>query len=88
MKRAFLILFALLHPLRGEVVMPSIFGDHMVLQQGMTLPVWGKAAPGERVSVLIGSRSGSVTADAAGSCGVVDASGNAGQRIYRACGLP
>lgn len=47
--------------------MPSIFGDHMVLQQGMTLPVWGKAAPGERVSVLIGSRSGSVTADAAGN---------------------
>ena len=31
---------------------------------------------------------GVVTADAAGSCGVVDASGNAGQRIYRACGLP
>lgn len=54
-------------PLHAEVTLPGIFADHMVLQQGMTLPVWGKAAPGERVSVLIGSRSGSVTADAAGN---------------------
>lgn len=31
--------------------LPSVFSDHMVLQQGETAPVWGKAAPGERVHV-------------------------------------
>jgi len=60
------LLTLLASPLRAAVTMPEIFGDHMVLQQGMTLPVWGKAAPGEHVSVLLGSRSASVVADAAG----------------------
>ncbi|HLB32672.1 MAG TPA: sialate O-acetylesterase [Chthoniobacterales bacterium] len=31
--------------------MPAIFGDHMVLQQGMSLPVWGEADPDEQVTV-------------------------------------
>ena len=31
--------------------MPPLFSDHMVLQQGIRMPVWGTAAPGERVSV-------------------------------------
>jgi sialate O-acetylesterase len=35
--------------------MPGIFGDHMVLQQGLKLPVWGKADPDEQVTVSIGS---------------------------------
>lgn len=59
-------LILLISPLRAEVTMPEIFGDHMVLQQGMTLPVWGKASPGEHVSVLLGNRSASAIADAAG----------------------
>jgi len=42
--------------LSADVTMPSVFGDHMVLQQGVTLPVWGDASPGERVSVMIGDR--------------------------------
>ena len=42
--------------LHAEVVLPSIFGDHMVLQQGTTLPVWGKASPGENVTVSIAGR--------------------------------
>ncbi len=32
-------------------VAPSIFDDHMVLQRDMAVPVFGKAAPGEMVSV-------------------------------------
>jgi sialate O-acetylesterase len=46
--------------------MPAIFGDHMVLQQGTTLPVWGSAAPGERVSVSFADRHGETVADATG----------------------
>jgi len=48
--------------LHDNVTMPAIFGDHMVLQQSIKLPVWGKANPGEKVTVTIGSRSGRATA--------------------------
>src|SRR5260370_39843049 len=42
------------HPAaRGDVKMPAIFGSHMVLQRDMKDRVWGKAAPGEEVSVSI-----------------------------------
>jgi sialate O-acetylesterase len=46
--------------------MPAIFGDHMVLQQSVKLPVWGKADAGEKVTVTIGNRTGSATADTSG----------------------
>ena len=36
--------------------MPAIFGDHMVLQQSTLIPVWGKAAPGEEVTVKLGEQ--------------------------------
>ncbi|MDD5350628.1 MAG: sialate O-acetylesterase [Chthoniobacteraceae bacterium] len=51
---------------RGDVRMPALFGDHMVLQQNMTLSVWGMADPGEQISVTVGSSKGKITADAAG----------------------
>lgn len=35
--------------------MPSIFGDHMVLQRGMEVPVWGMAVPNSLVVVSLGS---------------------------------
>ena len=66
MKRAFLIFLVLLNPLRADVSMPPIFSDHMVLQQGVTLPVWGSASPGEHVSVLVGNLSGETVADSSG----------------------
>jgi sialate O-acetylesterase len=50
----------------AAVTMPSIFGDHMVLQQGKELPVWGKAAPGEVVKVTVGAQEASAIADGAG----------------------
>ena len=42
--------------------MPGIFGDHMVLQQDLKLPVWGKADPGEQVTLSIGSRTATTQA--------------------------
>ena len=48
---------------RADLKMPSIFGDHMVLQQGIKLPVWGKADPGEQVAVSIGDHKGGMKAD-------------------------
>jgi sialate O-acetylesterase len=64
---AALVLLLALHPLlRAEVKLPAIFGDHMVLQGGAKLPVWGTAAPGEAVTVTLGADSAKATADASG----------------------
>ncbi len=46
----------------AAVSAPSIFGDHMVLQQGKTLPIWGKAEPGEEVRVSLGKKTQRVVA--------------------------
>jgi sialate O-acetylesterase len=35
---------------QAEVRMPAIFGDHMVLQREIKLPVWGWAKPGEKIT--------------------------------------
>lgn len=37
----------------AEPVLPGLFSDHMVLQQGMNVPVWGWAKPGEKITVTI-----------------------------------
>ena len=45
-----LLLFTLL-PLQGQLRLPVLVGDHMVLQRDTELPVWGWATPGQRVRV-------------------------------------
>jgi sialate O-acetylesterase len=52
--------------LRADVTLPAIFSNHMVLQQGVTLPVWGWAAPGERVIVTVADRCEETIADSRG----------------------
>jgi sialate O-acetylesterase len=37
--------------LRGDVKLPALFTDHMVLQQGQSVAVWGWAEAGETVTV-------------------------------------
>jgi len=51
---------------RPVVRLPAIFADHMVLQRGMKVPVWGWAAAGEKVTVKIGGQEVSTAADAKG----------------------
>ncbi|MBI5092296.1 MAG: sialate O-acetylesterase [Candidatus Hydrogenedentes bacterium] len=43
-----------------------LFTDHMVLQRGKNIPVWGTASPGEPVSVTLGSRTAKTFADTNG----------------------
>jgi sialate O-acetylesterase len=50
----------------ADVRLPAIFSDHMVLQQDVTVPVWGWAAPGEEVFVSIGGQTKSTRADSQG----------------------
>lgn len=50
--------------LRADVKPAALFGDHMVLQQGMSVPVWGWADPGEWVTVTIARQKQSTIAGA------------------------
>ncbi|MHC4390252.1 MAG: sialate O-acetylesterase [Planctomycetota bacterium] len=51
---------------RAEVTLAPILTDSMVLQRDMPVPVWGKANPGEKVTVTFGDQSQSTNADQAG----------------------
>lgn len=37
----------------AEVTLPSVFSDHMVLQRDKEVRIWGKAEPGEKVTVQL-----------------------------------
>jgi len=63
---ACLLLTAIVSPARADVSLNNMFGDHMVLQQGIKNKVWGKADPGEAVTVTLGAQKHSATADANG----------------------
>lgn len=56
---------------RAEVRPAALFTDHMVLQRGMPLPIWGTADPGERVTVSMAGQAASTTAGADGRWRVV-----------------
>jgi sialate O-acetylesterase len=49
--RNWVALFTLAGALQGAVKLPSLISDHMVLQQGMPVRIWGTATPGESVGV-------------------------------------
>lgn len=48
----------------GEVALPPVFSDHMVLQREIPVPIWGTATAGEQVTVSF--RGSSLTATAGG----------------------
>ncbi len=50
----------------ADVRLPHIISDHMVLQAGQTIPVWGWADPGERVTVHFEKQTKRVRTDATG----------------------
>ena len=52
--------------LHADVSVAPIFGDHMVLQRELPVPVWGRAEPGEKITVEFAGRSAYTTADASG----------------------
>src|SRR5687768_7773984 len=57
---ALLVCAASLH---AEVKLPSIIGEHMVLQRDREIPVWGWDTPGTEVTVAIGDGKASTKAD-------------------------
>jgi len=55
----------------ADVRLPSIIGDHMVLQRELPVKVWGWADPLEKVTVTLAEQRASTVADAAGRWQVV-----------------
>ena len=52
---------------QAAVRLGSPFADGMILQRERPVPVWGKADPGEKVSVSFGGQTLHATADAKGA---------------------
>ena len=63
---------------RADVALPALLGDHMVIQRGLPVHVWGNAAEGEFVSVEFRGATRSTTADAIGQWSVFLPPGEAG----------
>jgi hypothetical protein len=59
---ALAIVATLVPALRAELVLPAIFGDHMVLQQLQANRIWGWDAPGTKIIVRYSDRSVTTTA--------------------------
>lgn len=47
----------------ADVTLPSLLADHMVVQRGLPVHVWGTGAPHEGVSVVFRGETKSTTAD-------------------------
>jgi sialate O-acetylesterase len=58
-----LLLASLITSAHADVKLASIFGDSMVLQRELPVPVWGWAEAGEEVTVTLGEQTRKATAD-------------------------
>jgi sialate O-acetylesterase len=63
---------------QADVKLPAIFGDHMVLQRGGEVPVWGRAEPGGDVAVEFRGRRATARVGEDGSWRVMIDPGEAG----------
>jgi len=61
-----LLMFSSCTSVLANVKPCALFSDHMVLQTGMLVPVWGTASPGEKVKVTLNRQKRSTTASADG----------------------
>lgn len=62
----FTLLLALVPGASGQLWLPALFADHMVLQRDSVNKVWGKALPGASVSVTLAGQSQEAQASAEG----------------------
>jgi len=62
----FLLLATSAAAARADVRLPGVFGEHMVLQRDLALPIWGWAEAGEKVSVTLAGQTKTATAEKEG----------------------
>lgn len=68
MKKLFIVFFFFMAGLAlANVTLPYVFSDGMVLQRDRAIPIWGKADPGERITVEFKNQKLSTFADASGN---------------------
>src|SRR5688500_10019054 len=48
---------------RAEITLAPLFKDHAVVQRDKPLPIWGRATPGEKLSVTFHQQVVTTTAD-------------------------
>ena len=53
-------------PLSATVKLPALISDHMVLQQGIPVRIWGTADPDARIVVELAGQKQTATSDAQG----------------------
>jgi sialate O-acetylesterase len=57
--------------LRGDIILPKIIGDNMVLQRGVPVPLWGSAGSDENITVSFAGQQKSTQVDASGHWQVI-----------------
>src|SRR5688572_19252867 len=50
----------------AEIKLPSLFADHMVLQRGMPVPVWGTVSPNTEVTIDVAGKTAKAKSDGSG----------------------
>src|SRR6185369_17892882 len=63
---------------RAEIKLPYLIADHMVVQRGLPVHIWGKADPGERVAVTFRGENRNAVTDSLGRWSVYLPPGEAG----------
>ena len=61
------MMFILASPAQALVSLPNLFTDHMVLQRGVSVHVWGTADPSEAVTVSFAGNTASGVSDGTGA---------------------
>ncbi len=64
--RLYTLAFVVCLTARADVALPALLADHMVIQRGLPVHVWGKAAEGESISVTFRGSTRSTSADSIG----------------------
>lgn len=62
----FFMLFFFIQEGHAQITLPKVFGDSMVLQRGIKIPVWGSASPGQHIIAALGKFRATAIADHAG----------------------
>ncbi|TBO42996.1 sialate O-acetylesterase [Pedobacter kyonggii] len=60
------MLFFFIQNGHAQITLPRVFGDSMILQRGIKIPVWGNSAPGTHITAELGKSRATAIADHSG----------------------
>jgi sialate O-acetylesterase len=75
---AFFVFFVLAACSRADVTLPALLADHMVVQRGLPVHIWGMSAPAESVSASFRNETRTAIADELGRWSLYFSPGEAG----------